>query len=137
MRQPNFKLGVKLRFKPLRNSSYDTDITIELASRLKAIVGGQTVSLTLYRYPVKFEGREGVKGYHTHKNGNYAPDKQTNVIKIRNARKSTAESIMRQTAKKFSGGIQEGSGRKGIKTPSAAFCEKIINRFLPFCTLLR
>ena len=33
--------AVKMLFKPLQNSSHDIDITIELASRLKAIAGGK------------------------------------------------------------------------------------------------
>jgi len=128
--------AVKMRFKPLCNSSYDTDIIIELASRLKAIVGGQTVSITLYRYTVKFEGREGVKGYHAHNSGNYAPAKQTNVIKIRNARKSAAESTLRQIVKSFQGGILRRSGFKGIKPLLRPFCEKSSTGFYPsapFC----
>lgn len=136
MKQPNFKQGVKMRFKPLHVSSYDTDIIFELASGLKAIVGGQTVSPTLYQHPVKIEGCEGVKGYHAHMNGNYAPTKQTNVIKIRNARQNGAKCILMQTAKSFQGGIMEGSGLKGIKTPSAAFCEKTSTGFYPSAPFL-
>lgn len=43
--------AVKMRFKPLRNISYDTDIIVELASRLNAIVGGNKGVYTPRLYP--------------------------------------------------------------------------------------
>lgn len=45
--------AVKLRFKPLRISSYDTDIIFERASRLKAIVGDYRRVYTPRLYPTK------------------------------------------------------------------------------------
>lgn len=43
--------AVKMRFKPLRNSSHDTDIIFELASRLKVIVGGNKGVYAPIPYP--------------------------------------------------------------------------------------
>lgn len=45
--------AVKMRFKPLCNSSYDISIIFELASGLKAIVGGKKGVYTPIPYPTK------------------------------------------------------------------------------------
>lgn len=43
--------AVKMRFKPLCNSSHDTDIIFELASRLKAITDDNKGVYTPIPYP--------------------------------------------------------------------------------------
>lgn len=45
------KQAVKMRFKPLRNSSHDTDIIIEREKRFRGIVGGNRRIYTPRLYP--------------------------------------------------------------------------------------
>lgn len=149
--------AVKMRFKPLRNSSYDTDIIFELASRLKAIVGGKKGVYTPRLYPTKSKKphktpcnmivyirmyttiASRLKGYTSHYKE--ARGKHSENVQKSHCLKSAAVTICRYQKEDQTSGnliedqfrLSESFGGSHLEAPEKPY----ILPFCPFCQKIR
>ena len=121
--------AVRIAFKPSRITSYDTDIIFSLASRLKGIVGCQTVLCYNMQY--------------TRQNRGILPTSETlhpSIIQFQDTPVKIRKMSDLQTFDSFQNRFGGAPLQGVVRVIYHHFCtllRKIINRFLPFCTLLQ